>query len=339
VVGIATLRPRVIGFAALAAAGVAVAGVSLWWWIAASTVRSGIERWAEGERARGATVTYESLGIGGWPLRVRVRAEKAVFAAAGLSWTGEAAVAEAPLGDFSTIAVTLPGKQAISAGGAGLTTDAGFTGTVTLSPEGEPLRIDAAGESAVLAAASGEPVIAEGIVLTAERPAVLPASHRETGLTAALTVRALKPAGPWPDAFAKGLSAVEIRLRVQGVPPRLDRADLDAWSKDGGTVEIDRVHAEWGPARVDASGTLTLDKELQPLAALTLAVRGADAAVVAFGDRLPPSAVRNARLVIGMLSRPAADGSGSEVQVPLSIQDRELYVGPIRAARFGAIVW
>lgn len=338
--GIPTLRPRVIVVAGLGGvAALAVIAVSVWWWVAAATVKGGIERWIEDQRAAGFIVEHQGVSASGWPFTVRVSALAPKVAGPGYDWVGDAVTAQAPLTDFSVISIVLPGEQRLDTGGVTIATDSGLTGVVRNGTKGEPARIDLAAEKATFANPAGESVAAEGLAITLTRPDQAPASHRDTGLTAEVSVRTIHPATTLPGAFSGGITGVDAQLRVQGVPPRPIRSELGAWSKDGGTIELDKFHAEWGPAKADITGTVALDNALQPLRSFVLKLRGVDEALSGLGGLMPATGLRNARLIAGMLSRPAADGHGMETQVPVSIQDRELYVGPIRVARFPALSW
>lgn len=337
---IPTLRPRVIVAGAVAGViALALIVVTVWWWIAATTAKGVVERWIADQRAAGITVDYQDLTASGWPFTVRLQATAPKIVGPGCDWTGEAITAQAPLTDFSIIAIALPGKQRLDTGGLGIVADNGLTGSLRPGPGGEPSRIELATEKASFADPSGETVAAEGLAITLTRPDQLPTSHRDTGLTVELAVRAIRPSVKLPGAFAEGIKGLDAQLRVMGVPPRPVHAELDAWSKDGGTVELDKLHAEWGPAKADITGTVALDNALQPLGSFVLKLRGVDEALSGLGGLMPANGLRNARLIAGMLSRPAADGHGTETQVPVSVQDRELYVGPIRVARFPALAW
>jgi aryl carrier-like protein len=136
------------------------------------------------------------------------------------------------------------------------------------------------------------------------------------------------------------LQQVAIEGRVMGALPVGRITDsLSRWRDDGGTVELARLAADWGPLAVAGNGTLALDDALQPLFAASTAVRGYDQAIDAAvaGGYLAPGQAASAKIVLGAMAQPA-DG-GPTVKVPLTIQDRVLSVGPLRLLQLPRIEW
>ncbi|MCH8237896.1 MAG: DUF2125 domain-containing protein, partial [Proteobacteria bacterium] len=137
-------------------------------------------------------------------------------------------------------------------------------------------------------------------------------------------------------------AGLDLEASVTGdLPERLDAEALAQWRDRGGTVEIRRLDIRHGPLAVEGDGTLALDGDMQPMGAFTFLVRGFLEAL----DRLREAGVieehpaRLAKTVLGALARnPGGDGGG-ELKVPLTIQERWLYVGPVGIGRMPVLHW
>ncbi|HYG85710.1 MAG TPA: DUF2125 domain-containing protein [Azospirillum sp.] len=332
----------------IAAAVLLLALAAAWsvaWWIVAGSVERGLLAWAEAQRAQGATVEIKDLTVGGFPLVVRASTGEARVAAQGLDWRGTGIVAEAPLWDSSRIDVTLPGVQHLRVTPNGglpveLTAGNGGVGHVLVSETGIPLEGRLIFPGATLTPeVPGRPVFtAAGLEVTLSQPAEPPADHQQTGLGATLTVHEVQLPGASPAALGSVVHRAAVALRVQGRPPQIQPASLAAWSRDGGTVEMDSLALDWGPLKLALNGTLALDKELQPMAAMTAEVRGAAQALAAVQDQLRPNEMNVARSIVGMLARPDEDGE-PVIKAPVTIQYRSLFVGPLKVASVPMIQW
>jgi hypothetical protein len=176
-----------------------------------------------------------------------------------------------------------------------------------------------------------------------------------------------KPADPQPgDHTGESDAAVRLRLTglslpqdgVPGLGNRLDRLELDAllrgtvpsgppaaalraWRDAGGVLDIRQGTAQWGTLEVSGSGTLALDKAMQPMAALSVVVKGLDQAIdgLAQASLISSRDARLATLATAALAQPAADGDGRELRLPLSIQDRTVFLGPLKLMRLPPIRW
>jgi len=336
------LRKR-LTIAALILAALALAAWTTAWWIVAGAVERGILAWADAQRAQGGIVEYRDLAVGGFPLKVRATAGDVRVAARGLDWRGKGVVAEAPLWQPSRIEVTLPGDQRLEVtpkGGPALdiATGNGGVGSV-LVDKGKPLEGTFTFSGVTLAPDTpGRPTFkAAGLDVALTQPAEPPADHQQTGLGLTLTAHELALPGA-PPALGSVVRRATTALRVQGRPPQIDPDSLAAWSRDGGTVEVDSAMLDWGPLKLALNGTLALDNELQPLAAMTAEVRGAQQVLAAMQDQLKPNEVNVARSVVALLARPDENGE-PVIKAPVTVQQRGLFVGPLKVAAVPVIRW
>lgn len=328
------------GVLLLVAAGWAAA-----WWFAAAAVERGIHAWIEDQRAMGNVVELRALTMGGFPLSIRATAEEATVGLQGVEWSGGTIVAEAPVWAPKRIALTLPGEQHLRVSPAGsvpvaLTARGGGTGRVTIGDAGRPLEavIALSDVTATPALVGVAPATIAALDVTLSQPAEPPASSHETGLAIVLGARDVRLPPGAHNPFGAPVETAYATLRVQGRPPAPEPDSLSAWSREGGTVEVDSLDVAWGPLKLALNGTLALDRDLQPQAAMTARVRGAQEALTALQGHFRPNELNMARAVVGMLARP--DESGEPVvTAPVTIQSRAVFLGPLKVAAVPLIRW
>ena len=114
-----------------------------------------------------------------------------------------------------------------------------------------------------------------------------------------------------------------------------------AWRDEGGSLDIRKLTLDWGPAKLEASATLALDEELQPMGAGTGKVAGFDAALDALAAQavLTRSAAKAAKAVMSLLADTPSGGQPAEVEVPLTLQFRTLSVRQVPLIRLPELAW
>jgi hypothetical protein len=202
------------------------------------------------------------------------------------------------------------------------------------------------GLSLRLAEEEATPATAARLELTASVPSRAVTSHTETGLMVSFSADRLHmplakdlPLGPTVESVA-------LTARVQGAPPRIEQAALAAWSRDGGTLELDTAAVHWGALALGTEGTLALDRDLQPMGALTAELTGFAAAIdtlVATGW-VKAKQGQTAKTVLAGLSprKPGelpASAATATVKLPISLHDRFVHLGPFRLVPLPAVIW
>ena len=142
--------------------------------------------------------------------------------------------------------------------------------------------------------------------------------------------------------FGPDVSRIVVEADLFGpLAPGPPEVALPAWRDAGGTIEVTRFGVRHGPLAADADGTLALDGALQPIGAFTLRSRGFLHLVASLSRRgaIGEGAARAAGLVLGALTRPAADGGPPVLSVPVTLQDRTVHVGPVALARWPPVRW
>jgi len=338
-------RPGRILLGLLALVGLLAVGHSLMWHWMGTRLQAGYDAWAEARRAQGWRIEHEAPVRGGWPFSATLRLPGFRLSGGGASLPGGL--------DWSAQAVTL---------------------RVAMHSPGE-LRIGAGGPQRLRLGAAEVPFAADRLVARLPLQAnVLPRG----GAFEANRLRIGTPAGGveigWLElsldsrmTAIEGEAAVSVEGRAENVTlpvatplGRLVRnIGLDAaltgplpggrnptgraatWRDAGGTLELRRLDLAYGPATAQASATLALDEQLQPMGAGTLKLTGAEAVLdaLAQGGLVTPRNASLARRVVGLLARPPAEGEPPQLEVPLTLEGRGLAVARIPVARLPVLVW
>lgn len=145
------------------------------------------------------------------------------------------------------------------------------------------------------------------------------------------------------DTLGRNLARVAGRIAVRGnlEPGNLSPAGLTRWRDAGGTLELSDFALVWGPLQIAGSGTLAVDDALQPVGAFSARIAGLDRLIdlLERTGRMRPQQAAIARIALAVLTRAPASGGPAEARVPVSIQDRQLSVGPVPLLRLPPIDW
>ena len=129
---------------------------------------------------------------------------------------------------------------------------------------------------------------------------------------------------------------LDLQTTVTGLQSIAAEGGLARWRDDGGTLEINTLHLQWGDIEITASGSLALDDQMRAIGALTARIKGHDELLklaVANGA-MDKKALLPARAVLGLL----AAAAGGVLSVPVRLQDGKLFLGPAAIARLAPII-
>lgn len=105
---------------------------------------------------------------------------------------------------------------------------------------------------------------------------------------------------------------------------------LPAWRDGGGVLEVRQLTIDWPPVAAEIEGTLTLDQDMYPLGSFTSKIIGYEELVNDMVD-LGVIKEKHATVAMFMLNLLATDVRGKkQLQAPITLQDKELSVGPVR---------
>jgi hypothetical protein len=307
---------------ALAVVALVVVVVAVWH-LLARRLETQVALWADARRAEGFDLSWSDHGIGGFPFGFRLDLADARIARDG--WTAASPRLSASLLPWRLDSVDLAAPRL----------DAGGPGGIGLS----------------LDAVSGKLLLIEGRISSLvldSGAAIMRAGGEETGRAASAHVM-LDRFAPDVDWHNESLGG-QVRL-VQVAPARrfagqalfdlpfdlsLTGAvkgpihDLVRWRDGGGTLDLTALALAWGPLHLDGNATLALDGQMRPLGAGTTRLRGLEPTMDQLAARglVKPNDASMAKVVLGLLARPAAEG-GTEVTVPITAQDGRLFLGPV----------
>lgn len=336
-------------------------GYGGFWLLAANTAEDALLRWAEARRAEGYQVYWGDMGTTGFPaaMRLTVTDPQVRFpeAEGGGGWAAPVVHVTAHPWSPRTLKITAPGEHRANfvadrrvyqtraqAGEAAL--------TLEVTRQGEPeagdihlraLEVHGLAPAGPLRLASLDAAVVHnpgGGASLFERT-----EARDTGIHGAIDIDLRDLSLPPGLTLPIGDSIDEARLQavmVGDLPPGSDlKGRLRRWQDAGGTVEIDRLTLAAAPLRLGAVGTATLDDWLQPQVALTAQIRG----FFEMLDRLEsqgvlrPRDVSIAKVVLGVMATQPPDGGPAALELPVTVQERMLYLGPVALTELPPLRW
>jgi hypothetical protein len=324
-----------------------------YWRLAESRLRTDFEVWAIRSKAAGWDVRHGAITTGGWPDSATLRVDDLTVHTANvagrgaLTWGSDAVVLRRRLVSPDVVEITPVGLHPLQPGlGPAIPVSADhFHVRLTLRQNEPPRAVDI-----------------DAVTLTATIPGlgVIGVGHLSghadlrTGNSrdqAALTFSVSAQPVSLPDGVHWGLGPEIGEIALEGVlngPSPLWSpggggltARATSWRDEGGSLELRRLSINWGTARLDATATLALDEDLQPMGAGAGKIAGYDAALDALAANavLTRSAVQAAKAVLSLLANTPADDQPEEVEVPLTLQFRTLSMRQVPLVRLPELEW
>lgn len=333
---------------------VVAAGWVLLWFHIADLVKSNIVAWATERRPDGWAVEWRLLSVSGFPVRwdaniIGARAKR-TGAEPQWFWRGpERLTLHYRPWSPRTFELAAPGRHIFGPDDATPETTVTVTarmvdGRLTLDDEGEIDQLSLALDAASASMDEAAPVRIRSLRASLGAGATDPSAPPHRQVTARLVVDVVGITLP-PDlrpVLGHVIGRASLTASLLGRFPSEELEDaLVGWRDGGGTVEVARLGLGWGPLTIDGDGTVALDADLQPQAALSARIAGygetVDALVRAGMIRPQPAFI--AKMALGALARTPQGGGPPEIQVPLTIQQRQLYVGPVALFVLPPIDW
>ena len=335
-------RSPLIGLAAVI---LLLGAYSAYWLIVAGRIEDGFSEWAQSLREHNLDLSWRAIRVGGFPLTFRVELSEvrlhnaatppggslqmALLSGSARPWNfrvwhlGAPAGLGATAGPTDTPTATL--KAETAAGSVAIGADGGATAWLGLGA----LTLD-----------TGVRLAAREAQLWLSLPQHPPQTHGEPTIGVALDARGLTlPAVPTP--LRNPLDEIAFGITLMGpIPAAAPREAAAAWRDAGGTLELDRFALRWGTLALTGSGTMALDRDLQPIGSFSGAIEGYDqllTALVAAG-RLRANEAGLARLALGMLAKAGPDGR-QQIATSFTLQNGEMYLGRFRLGKAPPIRW
>ncbi|NKE43659.1 DUF2125 domain-containing protein [Roseomonas frigidaquae] len=325
------------------------AGHAVLWRMMANQLEAGLATWVQIRQAQGWRVDHAPPVRGGWPFSatltlgaVRLEGGGATVPG-GLVLEAERVVLRVTLPRLNRLRVEMPGAQRLRlAGGEWRFAADELVALLPLEADTPPREAVFLAERLRLSTPAGPMEVGSARLAAASSST---ATEAEPAITLDLSAEEidLPVAADAARGFGRRIEAVLAELSLSGPMPLGRSAPAvraEAWRDAGGSLELRQVALRWGPAEVAAAATLALDEALQPMGAGTLRVTGAAEALQALTDAgvVGRRAAGTARIMLPLMSRPAP-GGGTEIEVPVTVEDRTLAIARIPVLRFPTWDW
>lgn len=141
-------------------------------------------------------------------------------------------------------------------------------------------------------------------------------------------------------AFDRPIARLAADLVVGGPWPAGPlREKLAAWRDAGSVMQILSLDLAWADVTARGDGTVTLDGQLRPLAALSAEMSGLDSVIDALvaENRVRRNEALTAKAALALVGQRGPDGR-TVLKVPVSVQEGWLWTGPLRLTPVGPIL-
>lgn len=331
-----------------------ILAVGLWafaWYATSSYVQAQVRGWTEAQGARGAIASYETMEAGGFPSAVVVTVTKPRYAGAlwagldapRIDWQGDTLTLSTRVWTPWTFDIDAPGRHEIAFGdGARRYSGSAQDLRVSLNPgETFPESLSLAIKGLTLGGPS--PLGARDLALDVHYDPS--ATGSAAGL--ALTMAAQELVLPLSDlgldfGLGETLHTLEANVRITGpvVPgPLAER--LEAWRAVGGALDIQSLKLRTDALAFASSGTLALDKNLQPVGAFTAKFEGLFQTLEVLRARgmIDGGDAVVATMALAALSKRPQNGGAPFINLAVGIQDGKVTLGPVKVFDLPRLNW
>lgn len=338
----------------LALIAATAAGYVAFWYGAAGKVREEIARWTVERRAAGWQVQLDDPVISGFPFRIDVSIGTASIAGPGeppaWAWTAPRLHATAKPWRPEHLDLSAPGLHLLTVGDDIFRVNAA-SAAGELNADETAVRAGRFSFQGISVSRGDEPPVSArafdirvGPLADPDRPAgnASGAQAAETNSSAGIGVSAhaseITVPELWSAPLGRTVESVGLEAVITGkmTPGGRFSEMLTRWRASGGVVEVENFSIVWRALRLAATGTFALDAQLQPQGATTAEIDGLDQAA----DALTAAGVIDARTAFAAkVANKALTLGGGPVRLPLTIQQQQVYLGPVPMARLKHIDW
>ena len=319
------------------------------WAALAFGARDIAEDWIAEQRKNGWAIAMSAQRVDGFPRWPVIELDDVAVTApleeGAWSWSAERVTLVPATFDLTQLTVRTPGRHTFSApwfvNGPLIATAARADFEIDLDAGGRSQRGHVILEDAEVLDAQRIPLVRTSLLdleLT-----LTPSTRRTDGVFARFSGRGnnVRPAMNLRP-FDPVIRTVQLDADLVGeIRPGRLQDTLEAWRAGGGTLEMRRVLLEWPPLTIEAGGTVALDETLQPIAAFSSRITGFNEGLRALeaNGAIKQGQAASAQVILGLLAKTPPGGNAPELQVPLSVQDQRLTVGPFEVMDVPAVRW
>ncbi len=321
-------------------------GYAAYWWIAAGRIENGLVAWRQSMQPRKIDASWQSLRVTGFPFGFRIELAGAMLSDHALTPAPEihvpALTGDARPWDFSDWRLAAPQGLAANLAATGARPPVKLAahiaqGTVSLARDG-PTSLWLRFQGLVAEAGGRVPIKTADAWITL--PPTPPRTDTEPSLGLAVDLRQVQlPAAP--PTMSGTIDDLAFGVTVKGaVPDGPLLQAVAAWRNAGGTIELDKLKLKWGGLGANATGTIALDRDLQPEGAFSGGIEGFGAILSALvkAGRLNAEQAALAQIALSALARPGPDGQ-PQITTSFTIQHGKMYLGPAKLGEAPRIVW
>lgn len=322
-----------------------VAGYAAVWFLGAENGREHIAAWVAAQRAEGWVITHGPGQVDGFPLRVRITLPDVHIERDGWAVDSDALTVAAYPWAVTDPVLHFTGRHRIAPPDRPAWTVEADTLALALGTTDGHL--DAAALTVRALTARREGGTGEAIRVAALSAAATPletdgaVDFKTPTYSLSVTGEAITLPAAVRAPLGQTISRLDLDATLHGAVPRGPLRDrVSQWSNDGGTIEVHRLYVTWDPLEANAAGTVALDAQLQPVAALSARLRGFFAAITELEDSrvIRGRDATMARVVLGTMA--ATDDSGRAVlNLPINVQNRTVSAGPVDLYTFPPLDW
>jgi hypothetical protein len=339
-------RQTRLGLAAFVVLLVLCGAYTVYWCIVAGRIEDGVVAWQQSMRAQKIDASWQTIRIVGFPLHFRIALSGTALRDHALTPSPEVRLAEltGSARPWNFANWRLEARQGLAAGLAA----AGSRPPVKLAARTAEGTISLGHEGAIslwlnfqdASAEAGGQVPIKAADAWIGLPANPPQTHTEPSLQLALDLRQVQlPAAP--ATLSDTIDDLAFGVTVKGAVPDgpLVQA-IAAWRDAGGTIELDHLHLNWGGLGANATGTIALDQDLQPIGAFSGGIEGFGTILSALVEagRLDTEEAALAQIALSALAKPGPDGK-PQIATSFTIQNGKMYLGPAKLGDAPRIVW
>ena len=135
------------------------------------------------------------------------------------------------------------------------------------------------------------------------------------------------------------IARLDLDARLRGGLPRdFGKAAVEAWRRGGGAVEIEASDLRWGPAGMQAAGTVMLDEQMRLAGSLRTVLQGYAETVAALeaAQLIRRRDAATVHIALDLLARRGPDGA-RVVSLPVTARNGAVYFGPVRVFKLRPI--
>ncbi len=332
-----------IFYSSILALVLVVVGYYFWWNYLADRMLVEAEKWRAARIAEGYEISHKPLYASGFPYRVAITAEELTISNPGNDYKPRLEVtrfwAITQPWRFNHVIYGTDNSGKLSWEEKGALREMPFTaasilGSATFNRQGR-IRTAALDIKGLEAVPDWRPPISAERLQLHGRPKPVAdgdkAASPDPGQQIVLRIDNLLINGMEDFPLGSRIESFDLSTTLHGTIRRLPAADtLHEWRSNGGYVDIDALHLDWGPGTIDGDGRLALDALLRPEGIIDTRITGYReilAALITAG-RIDPDAGRTISFAIDLLAREDENGR-RYIGLPLTADNGGLYLGPV----------